>query len=143
MRMLFSPSPHKGNGPFLKSVLFISIFVLPLAAPSAVRAQAVTSSTSLTVDDAMRRLMEVFGPCDVASVAHLHNPHTTMRHLMGQYRVMVRSGSVKIWDSYGQQGGFGKGKPGMPVVIFYPNEHRMMNFTHLRDGVEVLNALRR
>ena len=99
--------------------------------------------SSLNPDNAMRRLMEVFGPCDVASVAHLHNPHSTMRHLMGQYRIMVRSGSVKVWDSHGQQGGYGKGKPGVPVVIFYPNEHRMMNFTHLRDGVEVLNALRK
>jgi len=99
--------------------------------------------SSLNPDNAMRRLMEVFGPCDVASIAHLHNPHTTMRHLMGQYRIMVRSGSVKIWDSYGQQGGFGKGKPGVPVVIFFPDEHRMINFTHLKDGVQVLNALRK
>ena len=99
--------------------------------------------SSLNPENAMRRLMEVFGPCDVASEAHLHNPYTIMRHLMGQYRVMLRSGSVKVWDSYGQQGGFGKGKPGVPVVIFYPNEHRMMNFTHLRDGVDVLNALRK
>ena len=85
----------------------------------------------------------MFGPADVAAIAHKHNPFDMMRHLMGQYRIFLRSGSVKIWDDHGQQGGYGKGKPGVPVVIFYPNEHRMIPFTHLKDGVEVLNAIRK
>jgi len=99
--------------------------------------------SSLNYENAPRRLMEVFGPADVAAIAHKHNPFHVMRHLMGQYRIFLRSGSVKIWDDYAQQGGFGKGKPGVPVVIFYPNEHRMLSFAHLRDGVDCLNALRK
>jgi len=99
--------------------------------------------SSLNYENAPRRMMEVFGPADVAMIAHKHNPFQIMRHLMGQYRVFGRSGSVKVWDDYGQQGGFGKGKPGVPVIIFYPNEHRVIPFTHLKDGVEVLNAIRK
>jgi hypothetical protein len=99
--------------------------------------------SSLNYENAPRRMMEVFGPSDVAAIAHKHNPFQIMRHLMGQYRVFLRSGTVKVWDDYGQQGGFGKGKPGVPVVIFYPNEHRMISFTHLRDGVDYLNAIRK
>jgi len=99
--------------------------------------------SSLNYENAPRRMMEVFGPADVAAIAHKHNPFQIMRHLMGQYRVFLRSGSVKVWDDHGQQGGYGKGKPGVPVVIFYPDEHRMVPFTHLRDGVEMLNAIRK
>ncbi len=99
--------------------------------------------SSLNSENAMRRLMEVFGPCDVASEGHLHNPYTTMKFLMGQDRVLLRSGSCKVWDGYGQQGGFGEGIPGVPVVIFYPTEHRMLQFTHIKPAIEVLKSLRR
>ena len=83
------------------------------------------------------------GPCDVASEAHLHNTYTMMRHLMGQYRIMMRSGTYKVWDSFAQQIGGFKGKIGAPIVIYFPHEHRMIPVTHLDDGIIMLNALRK
>ena len=40
--------------------------------------------SSLNVENSMRRIMEIQGPCDVAGSAHLHNPFYMERHLMGE-----------------------------------------------------------
>lgn len=98
--------------------------------------------SSLNVENAMRRISEMQGPCDVAAEAHLHNPYTMMRHLMGQYRIMLRSGSYKIWDEFGQKLAGYKGKPGVPVVILFPGTHKMIPITHLDDAIDVLRGLR-
>jgi predicted transcriptional regulator len=99
--------------------------------------------SSLNVENAMRRIMEIQGPCDVAAEGHLHNAYIHMRHLMGQYRILLRTGSYKRWDEHGQQIAGYKGKRGCPVVIMFPDEHRMIGIPNLRDGVLVLNAIRK
>lgn len=98
--------------------------------------------SSLNVENAMRRIMEIQGPCDIAAEAHLHNPYCMERHLMGEYRYFIRSGSYKVWDEHGQKLAGYKGKPGVPVIIMYPNEHKLLGFRDLEKGIEVLNALR-
>ncbi len=90
----------------------------------------------------MRRMMEIYGPADFAALAHLHNPEIDFRHLMGQYRALLRSGSYKRWDEYGQKLGGYKGKPGVPVLILWPDEHRMEPHRDLRSGIEHLRAVR-
>ncbi len=99
--------------------------------------------SSLNLENAMRRINEIQGPCDVAAEAHLHNPYTMFRHLMGDYRIMMRSGSYKVWDEYGQKLAGYKGKPGVPVVIMFPETHRMIPITHLDDAIPILSGLRR
>jgi hypothetical protein len=97
---------------------------------------------SLNVENAMRRIMEIQGPCDVAAEAHLHNPYVMERHLMGEYRIFMRSGSYKVWDEHGQKLAGYKGKPGVPVVILYPDQRKMLAFRDMDEGIEVLHALR-
>lgn len=98
--------------------------------------------SSLNLENAMRRIMEIQGPCDVAAEAHLHNGYVMTRHIMGSYRVLLRSGSYKTFDEYGQKLAGYKGKPSVPVVIMYPDRHAMTTELFLHDAVEVLGALR-
>ncbi len=99
--------------------------------------------SSLNRSNAMRRMMEMFGTADFAALAHHHNPHVDFYHLQGAYRALIRSGSVKKWDEYAQQHGFGKGKAGVPVLILWPDEHRMEAHWDLRPGIEHLRAVRK
>lgn len=99
--------------------------------------------SSLNLENAMRRINEVQGPCDVAAEAHLHNGYIMKRHLMGDYRIMLRCGAYKIWDEYGQKLAGYKGKPAIPVVIMFPNKHTMIDELFLDDAIEILNGLRK
>lgn len=98
--------------------------------------------SSLNLENSMRRIMEIQGPCDVACSAHLHNPYYMDRHLMGEYRIMCRSGSYKIWDEFGQKLAGYKGKPGIPVIILFPDKKKMIPLM-LDEAIDVLNALRK
>ena len=99
--------------------------------------------SSLNVENAMRRIMEVQGPCDVAAEAHLHNGYTLKRHLMGEYRIMLRCGTYKIWDEFGQKIAGYKGKPAVPVVIMFPDRHTMIDELFLDDAIQILEGLRK
>ncbi len=99
--------------------------------------------SSLNLENAMRRIMEIQGPCDVAAEAHLHNGYIMTRHMMGEYRVMLRSGTYKVWDEFGQKLAGYKGKPSVPVIIMSPDKHVMRTELFLDDAIEVLEALRR
>lgn len=97
--------------------------------------------STLNLENAMRRIMEMQGPCDVAASAHLHNPYFMERHLMGEFRIMLRSGSYKIWDEFGQKLAGYKGKAGVPVIIIFPDSKRMIPLM-LEEAIPVLKALR-
>ncbi len=99
--------------------------------------------SSLNYENAMRRIMETQGPCDVAAEAHLHNAFTMNRHIMGQYRILLRTGSYKVWDEFGQQIAGYKGKVGVPVVIMYPDRHEMADFKDLDQAIRFLEAERK
>jgi hypothetical protein len=98
--------------------------------------------SSLNLENAMRRIMEIQGPCDVAAEAHLHNAYVMERHLMGEYRIMLRTGSYKIWDDYAQQLAGYKGKPSVPMIILYPNQRKIVYHRDLDTGIEILKGLR-
>jgi len=87
--------------------------------------------------------MEVQGPCDVAAEAHLHNGYTLKRHLMGEYRIMLRCGTYKIWDEFGQKIAGYKGKPAVPVIIMFPDRHTMIDELFLDDAIQILEGLRK
>ena len=99
--------------------------------------------SSLNKPNAMRRIMEIQGPCDVAAEAHLHDPFVYDGHVMGEYRVLLRSGSYKLFDEYGQKLAGYKGKWGVPVIIMFPDEKRIIPFRDLDDGIRVLNSIRK
>lgn len=97
--------------------------------------------SSLNLENAMRRIMELQGPCDVAASAHLHNPYFMERHLMGEFRIMLRSGSYKVWDEFAQKLAGYKGKVGIPVIIIFPDKKQMIPLM-LEEAIPVLKALR-
>lgn len=99
--------------------------------------------SSLNLENAMRRIMEIQGPCDVAAEAHLHNGYVMKRHMMGEYRVMLRSGTYKVWDEFGQKIAGYKGKPSVPVVVMFPGRHTMLEELFLDDAIEILKGLRK
>ena len=100
--------------------------------------------SSLNLANAMRRINEIQGPCDIAAEAHLHNAFVHERHMMGDYRLMLRTGSYKVWDEYGQQLAGYKGKPSVPMVILYPGKRKMLYHRDgLRAGLEILKAVRK
>lgn len=99
--------------------------------------------SSLNLENAMRRINEIQGPCDVAAEAHLHNGYIMQRHLMGQYRIMLRTGSYKVMDEFGQKLAGYEGLPAVPVVIMFPDRHQMIGELHLDRAIEILNSLRR
>ena len=98
--------------------------------------------SSLNTTNAQRRMMEIYGPADFAVLAHLHNPEVEERHLMGEYRWLVRSGSYKVWDEHGQKIGGYKGKPGVPVLILHPDIHKVEGYRDLGVAIERLRSLR-
>lgn len=98
--------------------------------------------SSLNLENAMRRINEIQGPCDVAAEAHLHNGYVMKRNLMGEYRVMLRCGTYKIWDEFGQKIAGYKGHPAVPVVIMFPDKHMMIEELFLDNAIKILGALR-
>ena len=99
--------------------------------------------SSLNLENAMRRINEIQGPCDIAAEAHLHDGYIMERHLMGEYRVMVRGGSYKVWDEYGQKLAGYKGKPSVPVIILFPDKRKMVPVLGLETAIETLKGLRK
>lgn len=97
--------------------------------------------SSLNLENSMRRIMEIQGPCDVACAAHLHNPYYMERHLMGEHRILMRTGSYKVWDEFSQKLAGYKGKPGIPCVILFPDKKVMIPL-YLDRAVTVLKSLR-
>jgi DNA-binding transcriptional regulator WhiA len=98
--------------------------------------------SKINFENAMRRLIETQGPCDVAAEAHLHNEYSMHRHINGRYTILLRGGSYKIWDEHAQQMAGYKGKEGVPVVIMYADKHHIVNFNTLEDAIIHLKALR-
>lgn len=98
--------------------------------------------SSLNPENSMRRIMEMQGPCDVAASAHLHNPYYMERHLMGEHRILCRTGSYKEWDEFSQKLAGYKGKRGIPTIIIFPDKKRMIPL-YLEDAVQVLQQLRK
>lgn len=98
--------------------------------------------SSLNLENAMRRLVEQQGPCDVAFEAHLHNPYLMYRTIGEREVILGRTGSYKQWDDYGQQIGGFKGIHGVPIVILWPDQHKLLAFHDLEMGARVLTDIR-
>lgn len=98
--------------------------------------------SSLNTTNTHRRLIDAFGPADVVAVAHKHYPDMQMRERMGQKTVYLRSGTYKSLDEFGQRIGGYTGQPGVPVVVLYPDQKKVVPFIDLKDGVTHLKAVR-
>lgn len=87
-------------------------------------------NSQINTTNAQRRTFDewpAWDNCDVICLAHLHynDLHVTPRKA-GQC-VYLRSGTAKTHDTYAKENGYTP-EYGMPVVIFYPDEKRMIPF---------------
>lgn len=101
------------------------------------------NESALNTTNAQRNMANDFGLCDVYALAHKHyaDMHHTKR--MGADVAYLRSGSYKRYDEYGQKLAGYEAELAVPVVIFFPDAHRMMPFKKLKDGIEILRLLRK
>lgn len=79
---------------------------------------------------------------DVVALAHLHEPdlHVTARR--GHEVILLRSGSYKVADAWAEAAGY-KPAYGVPVLVFAPDEHRIVPFADFETGVRFLAQERR
>ncbi len=98
--------------------------------------------SDLNTTNAQRRLLDAFGPSDVIALAHKHYPDLQMPQKMKQKVIFLRSGSYKVYDEYGQKLAGYQAEFGVPVVVIFPEEKRLVPFRELRDGITFLKAVR-
>ena len=103
--------------------------------------------SGLNKTNAHRKMYDNLYPGDIIALAHLHNnelEETVRGEIMGKNVVYVRSSSYMDWDEFGQKVGGFSSVPGVPIVILWPNEKRMLPFSglHMADGMAYLKYLR-
>lgn len=82
---------------------------------------------------------------DVICLAHLHYNDLQVRTRGSRHKVTyLRSGSYYVWDEYGQKLAGYHGEPGVPVVILWPDEKKVVAFegTYLDEAIEILRYYR-
>lgn len=98
--------------------------------------------SSLNTTNAQRQLSIQTGGADVVSLAHKHFVDFQARQSGGRKTIFIRCGTYKVWDDYGQAVGGHKGEIGVPIVILYPDQHKVVGFDSFEDGLFHLRALR-
>lgn len=80
-------------------------------------------------------------PYDIGISEHLHK--SDMEHFVWQQldRVAVACGSYKVKDPWAESIGFYTGGYGVPAVVLFPQERRIIPFLHLRNAVALLDGV--
>jgi hypothetical protein len=94
--------------------------------------------SSINVTNAQRRGWEQIGQPDAVVFAHLHHTVSHKEPRGSQDVVYMRSGSYFKWDEFGMKIGHHQGQRGVPILILYPDKHRMVPFY----GADMEEALR-
>lgn len=100
------------------------------------------NESSLNTTNAQRNMLNDCGSVDVAALGHKHFPDMQMLDRMGQKVVYLRSGSLKKYDEFGQKLAGYEGKKSIPVIILFPDQHKIIPFQELGDAITHLKALR-
>lgn len=101
------------------------------------------NESSLNTTNAQRNMLNDSGAVDVAALGHKHFPDMQMLDRMGQKVIYIRSGSYKKYDEFGQKLAGYEGKKSVPLVVIFPNEHKVVPFQELEDGITYLKAVRK
>lgn len=100
-------------------------------------------NSSLNPANSQRRQAEMEGPADIIAHGHLHTSFVHEGVAGGQDAVMLRSGSYQIHDDFArQQVGNVKADPRQPLVILWPDKHRVWVCRDFKDGLDYLSSLR-
>ena len=98
--------------------------------------------SSLNTTNAQRNLNIQAGGADVVSLAHKHFVDFHAKQTGGRKTIYIRCGTYKVLDDYGQAIGDFKGEIGVPMVVFWPDQHKVLGFDQLEDGLAHLRMLR-
>lgn len=97
------------------------------------------SESPINTTNAQRRQCERHGEADIIALAHLHYPDVEQKPFQGRDNVVfLRSGTYKHLDEYAQKLDGLKGTYGIPIVILYPKEKRMVAFKDFDMGIRFL-----
>lgn len=80
---------------------------------------------------------------DVVVMGDTHQPAIEYWVWAGRRRLAIRTGSAKREDEYAHELGFPEGGFLAPVLIFWPNQRKVLAFPDYREGAEYLTYLRR
>lgn len=101
--------------------------------------------SSLNTTNSQRRLFEFALGADVVVFGHLHYPDMGFPWRHGQDVAMLRCSTYKERDPWAQAKGLQLGyaipPPDMPMVIFWPDRHKILPFRNYEDGLVHLKAL--
>jgi len=106
-----------------------------------------TGQSRISKTNSQRRLYDDFPwlegeVVDAVALGHTHEPEVHHTHRHGRDVLYIRSGTYKcISDGYSEKLGFKSGY-GVPVLILWPGERRMLCVMDFRQGVELLRSLR-
>lgn len=100
--------------------------------------------SSYNLTHSAKQMMRFLQLADVAAVGHRHEYAVEQTDFQGKDRVFIQIGSYKKTDRYSSRGGYKKLERITPVmVIFYPEERKMIPIQDLELGSEILRYLRK
>lgn len=102
-------------------------------------------NSKITPTNSARRLWQewphAWESASVIALAHFHDPHVYQHEQKGRDVVWLRSGSYKVKDEWSESKGF-RPSYGVPIVVFFPDEHKMVSFKDFDEGVRYISAVR-
>jgi len=99
-------------------------------------------NSSFNLTHTVKRMLEREWDADIGVVAHGHVADIEEAVMRGQYRILVRTGTYKLYDSYLARKGYWEVKEvRVPVILLNSREKEMIPFLDLRKGLKVLEAL--
>jgi predicted phosphodiesterase len=84
--------------------------------------------SSINITNAQRRAWEQIDQVDAVVFGHLHHNVTHKEPRGKQDVIYMRSGSYFHWDEFGMKVGHYKGQRGIPILVIYPDQHRVVPF---------------
>jgi len=99
-------------------------------------------NSSLNLTHTVKRMLEREWDADIGVVAHGHVADIEEAVMRGQYRILVRTGTYKMYDTYLARKGLWEVKEDrVPVILLNSKRRGMIPLLDLRKGLKVLEAL--
>jgi len=97
----------------------------------------------LNITLAAKRIIEFYwDEADIGAVAHMHHSAYEKYYKAGRERLAMRPGTYRTENNLFELArGWGRSQPGGACVILYPDQHKMIPFDNLEEGIEYLNYL--
>lgn len=101
--------------------------------------------SSINITNTQRRAWELIGQPDAVVFGHLHHTVSHKEPRGDRDVIYMRSGSYFKWDEFGMKIGHHQGQRGIPLLILYPNEHKMVPFygADFESGLRFIEAERK